>query len=72
MTITLAKAWCPESGRECFTTWQVAAYPDGTFALRSTYQARCPECLRWLRPRLDASHTERLPHHLPEKPRRGR
>lgn len=63
MTITFAmpSRWCPQSGREC---WPVR--------LGSSSKARCWECGRWLRPRTTADGTEVLPHHLPEKPRRGR
>ena len=60
MTITFAPAWCPESGRPC------------SAVLGARAKARCPECGRWLRPRVDALDDAVLPHHLPVKPRRGR
>lgn len=57
MTITFAPAWCPESGRPC------------PAVLGARGKARCG---RWLRPRVTALDDAVLPHHLPEKPRRGR
>jgi hypothetical protein len=63
MSIHAAKAacWCPESGATC-----------PLFRVGLQRRARCPQCGRWLRPRVTADETEVLPHHLPEKPRRGR
>jgi hypothetical protein len=61
MSLTLAKTWCPQSRTRC---WPIR--------LGGSSRAQCPECGRLLRPVLDALDDAVLPHHLPEKPRRGR
>jgi hypothetical protein len=60
--ITFRPDWCSASKERT----------EGPPRLGNHARVRCPECGRWLRPQVDASGTEVLPHHLPEKPRRGR